>query len=148
MVSISIIDNGCGMSPDFLESVIDPFVTTRTTRKVGLGIPLLKLAAEQAEGDLTITSSVDEADHGTTVTATFRISHLDTVPVGDMGGTISTLIQGSPDIDFEFRHESQDFQVLLDTRQMREILGAEVPLSDPEIIRWIAQYLQEQYKNN
>ena len=150
-LTMTVTDNGCGMTAETLRGVIDPFYTTRTTRKVGLGIPLLKLAAEQTGGSVTISSrheSEHPDSHGTEVVATFCKKHIDFTPLGDIVSTVTTMIQGSPDIDFEFRHESQDFQVLLDTRQMREILGAEVPLSDPEIIRWIAQYLQEQYKNN
>lgn len=150
-LTMTVTDNGCGMTAETLRGVIDPFYTTRTTRKVGLGLPLLKLAAEQTGGSVTISSRHESEypdSHGTEVVATFYKKHIDFTPMGDIVSTVTTMIQGSPDIDFEFRHESQEFQVLLDTRQMREILGAEVPLSDPEIIRWIAQYLQEQYKNN
>ena len=103
MRTLTIRDNGCGMSPEFVKAVTDPFTTTRTTRKVGMGVPLLKLAAEQAGGTLNITSSQGE-DHGTTVRATFLIDHLDCVPVGDYASTMVTLIQGSPDIDFVFQY--------------------------------------------
>jgi len=139
--TLIIKDDGCGMTPDFVAKVTDPFTTTRTTRRVGLGLPLLKLAAEQAEGTLEITSSVGEEDHGTTVTATFRISHLDTVPVGDMGGTISTLVQGSPDIDFEFVWKTEEFEKELSTKEMREVLGEEIPLNTPEVLLWINEVI-------
>ena len=149
-LTLEIIDNGCGMTAEFLRGVIDPFCTTRTTRKVGLGIPLLKLAAEQTGGEVTITSKHESQfleDHGTHVTATFYKQHIDFTPMGDIISTVTTLIQGSPDIDFDFKHKSNTFDVALDTREVREVLGPEIPLSEPEILSWIADNLCEQYKN-
>ena len=149
-LTMEIIDNGCGMTDEFLRGVIDPFCTTRTTRKVGLGIPLLKLAAEQTGGEVTITSRHEAefpADHGTHVTATFYKQHIDFTPIGGIISTVTTLIQGSPEIDFEFLHKSNTFEVSLDTREVREVLGPEIPLSEPEILSWIADNLNEQYKN-
>lgn len=148
-LTLSVSDNGCGMKEEILRGVMDPFYTTRTTRKVGLGIPLLKLAAEQTGGYVTITSRHESEypdSHGTTTTAFFFKNHIDFTPMGDIVSTVTTLIQGSPEIDFTFRHTLEDREIFLDTRQMREILGAEVPLNDPEILRWITQYLKEQYK--
>ena len=149
-LKLEIIDNGCGMTAEFLRGVIDPFCTTRTTRKVGLGIPLLKLAAEQTGGEVSITSRHESEypqDHGTQVSATFYKQHIDFTPMGDIISTVTTLIQGSPDVDFEFQHKSNTFDVLLDTREVREVLGPEIPLSEPEILLWIADNLSEQYKN-
>lgn len=133
--TLTIEDNGCGMPPDFLAVVTDPFTTTRTTRPVGMGLPLLKLAAEQADGTLTIRSSQGE-NHGTTVCATFRIDHLDCVPVGDYAGTMVALIQGSPDIDFEFHYRKDSGEIELSTAEMRTILG-DVPLNTPEVLAWV-----------
>ena len=150
-LKLEIIDNGSGMTAEFLRGVIDPFCTTRTTRKVGLGIPLLKLAAEQTGGEVNITSRHESEypqDHGTQVSATFYKQHIDFTPMGDIISTVTTLIQGSPDVDFEFRHKSNTFDVSLDTREVREVLGPEIPLSEPEILLWIADNLCEQYKNN
>ena len=150
LLTMEIIDNGCGMTPEILHGVVDPFCTTRTTRKVGLGIPLLKLAAEQTGGEVTITSKHESeypAEHGTTVVATFYKQHIDFTPMGDIISTVTTLIQGSPDIDFEFLHRSSTFDVALDTRELREVLGPEIPLCEPEILLWIAENLREQYKN-
>ncbi len=147
---ITIADNGCGMTKEVLEVVTNPFYTTRTTRRVGLGIPLLKLAAEQTGGTVTITSrhkSENSDLHGTEVRATFFRQHIDFTPLGDVVSTIITLIQGSPEIDFVFHHHLPGGSVTLDTVEMREILGASVPLNTPEVIQWIAQYLKEQYKN-
>ncbi len=151
LLKLEIIDNGCGMTTEFLQGVIDPFCTTRTTRKVGLGIPLLKLAAEQTGGEVNISSHHESEypkDHGTRVTATFYKQHIDFTPMGDIISTVTTLIQGSPDIDFAFLHTSNTFDVSLDTRELREVLGHEIPLNDPEILSWITQHLDEQYKNN
>ena len=134
--TLSIIDNGCGMSPEFVATVTDPFTTTRTTRPVGMGLPLLKLAAEQAEGDLTIESSVVPPT-GTTVRARFRMDHLDCVPVGDYAGSVVTLIQGSPDIDFLFEYLRPEGDIVLDTAQVREVLGPDIPLNTPEVLMWI-----------
>lgn len=146
-MEISIRDNGCGMKPDFLASVTDPFTTTRTTRAVGLGIPLFKLEAEQTGGGLSISSRDEEnhpEDHGTETTALFRKNHIDMIPLGDVSATIVTLIQGNPDIDFCFTHEAPEGSVSLDTRELREILG-DVPLNNPEVLSWIAGSLEEQY---
>ena len=147
-LKLSIIDDGKGMSEDFLARVTDPFSTTRTTRKVGMGLPLLKLAAEQTEGYMTVTSrerSVYPEDHGTEVTAFFNKNHIDFTPLGDVVSTIVSLVQGSPEVDFLFRHTFPDHEVGLDTREIREVLGDEVPLSSPDVLVWIRETLNEQY---
>ncbi len=147
-LTMKILDDGCGMTKEILESVTNPFCTTRTTRKVGLGIPLLKLAAEQTGGSVTITSkheSEHPEDHGTQVTAVFRKDHIDFTPMGDIVSSIITLIQGNPQINFLFRHIAEQGEVLLDTRQVREILGAEIPLDSFEVLAWMEDYLREQY---
>ncbi len=146
-LTISVSDDGCGMMPDFLKAVTDPFTTTRTTRKVGLGIPLLKLAAEQTGGSVTIESrhvSLHPDSHGTTTTALFYKNHLDFTPLGDIVSTVTTLIQGHPDVDFVFEHTASAFNVNLDTKQLRQILG-DVPLDSFEVICWIKDFLEEQY---
>ena len=149
-LTFKVSDNGCGMTEEQLKKLSNPFFTTRTTRKVGLGIPLLKLAAEQTGGEVTITSKHESEfpkDHGTHVSASFHKKHIDFTPMGDIISTVTTLIQGSPDIDFEFLHKSSTFEVSLDTREVREVLGSEIPLSEPEILLWVADHLSEQYKN-
>ncbi|MBR4768551.1 MAG: hypothetical protein IK088_06205, partial [Lachnospiraceae bacterium] len=138
-----------GMSKAFLESVTDPFTTTRTTRKVGMGLPLLKLEAEQTGGEMTISSvSIDDdpENHGTEVEAVFYSDHIDFTPLGDVVSSIVTLIQGHPDTDFLFRHECEKGTVELDTREIREVLGDEVSLAEYEVISWIEENLREQYK--
>lgn len=136
---ISITDNGCGMDAEFVARVTDPFTTTRTTRKVGMGLPLLKLAAEQTGGALSIDSQVGV---GTTVTVTFGLTHIDRPPLGDMTATMVTLIQGAPDIDFTYTHHSADRACTLDTAELRLALE-EVPLDTPDVLAWIQAYLTE-----
>lgn len=147
-LELKISDNGCGMMPDFLKSVADPFTTTRTTRKVGLGIPLLKLQAEQTGGSFSIESrheSLYPDNHGTVTAALFYKNHIDMTPLGDIVSSIVTLIQGNPDIDFLFTHTTPDRVVTLDTRELREILGDEVPLDNAEVLMWIDGNLRGQY---
>ena len=144
MLTVTITDDGCGMDEETLQSVTDPFYTTRTTRNVGLGIPLLKMEAEQTGGSFSISSSIGEEDHGTKVCAAFFKNHLDFTPLGDVISSVTTLIQGHPDIDFSFSHRIKEKEVSLDTRQIREILE-DVPLNSYEVIKWIEEYLKEQY---
>lgn len=134
--TLSIIDNGCGMPPDFVATVTDPFTTTRTTRPVGMGLPLLKLAAEQTGGTLEIESSIVPPT-GTTVRASFQIDHLDCVPMGDYAGSIVTLIQGSPDIDWLFEYRRPEGDIVLDTLEIRAVLGPDIPLNTPDVLLWI-----------
>ena len=143
-LTLAIKDDGCGMDELTVKSVIDPFYTTRKTRKVGLGIPLLKLACEQTGGNLSIVSSTDEENHGTTITAVFFKNHIDFTPLGDVIASITTLIQGHPDTDFLFRHITEKGTVELDTRELRSVLE-DVPLNTYEVICWITDNLKEQY---
>ena len=146
-LSISVRDDGCGMSAEILERVENPFYTTRTTRNVGMGIPLLKLAAEQTGGEVQIKSvseKDDSVNHGTVITAKFFKNHLDFTPIGDIVTTVCTLIHGAPRIDWRIEHNYGEKSVLLDTKQMREILG-DVPLDSIEILNWIRQSLTEEY---
>ena len=146
-LTLEIVDDGCGMSEDVVRSVVDPFYTTRTTRKVGMGIPLLKLACEQTGGSLDIKSTTQEAnpvEHGTHVTATFDMNHIDFTPLGDVVASVLTLIQGHPDTDFLFRHTMDGRVVELDTRELREVLE-DVPLNSYDVMQWIEGNLQEQY---
>ncbi|MBQ8210595.1 MAG: sensor histidine kinase [Clostridia bacterium] len=142
-----ISDNGCGMKQDFLKTVTDPFSTTRTTRKVGMGIPFLKLAAEQTGGSFGITSvhESESEEHGTETRAFFHKNSVDFTPLGDIISTVITLIQGSPDIRWIFRHSMPDKEVALDTDELRAVLGDDVPLDNIEVIMWIKGYLEEAY---
>lgn len=146
-LEIVISDNGTGMTNEIFKGVTDPFTTTRTTRKVGLGIPFLKLAAEQTGGHFDIeTKYIDDYPdcHGTKTSALFYKNHLDFTPLGDIVSTLVTLIQGSDNIDWNFTHSFEGREVSLHTNELREVLG-DVPLSNPEVLSWISQFLEEQY---
>ncbi len=149
ILTLIIKDNGTGMTPEVLDSVRNPFYTTRTTRKVGMGIPLLQFAAEQTGGHLNIESthfSVSPDAHGTTVTAVFYKNHIDFTPLGDVISTITTLIQGHPEVDFLFNHTAEGLSVELDTRVLRDVLEG-VPLDTFEVLLWIKENLAEQYNS-
>ncbi len=135
---IRIEDNGRGMDPEAAQQAVDPFVTTRTTRRVGMGLPLLRQATEDAEGSFVIRS---QPGKGTHVTATFQASHLDRQPLGDLAETMVTLILGNPDIDFVYEHTIDGAKTTLDTREVREQLG-DVPITDPAVLGLIRNLLR------
>ncbi|MCL1809524.1 MAG: ATP-binding protein [Clostridiales bacterium] len=139
---IEIKDNGRGMTPEQLESVEDPFFTTRTTRPVGLGVPLFKMAAEQSGGRFEIVS---KQGTGTAVRAEFGLTHIDRVPLGDINSTIHTLVTFNPGIDFVYSYTADGAGFTLDTREFKEILEG-VPLDNPEVSAYIKEYLIENMK--
>lgn len=147
-LSIKITDNGCGMEPEFLETVTDAWSTTRTTRKVGMGIPFFKLAAEQTGGGLTISSTPERLgeNHGTVICATFNKTSIDYTPLGDIVSTVTTLIQGSPDIHWVFIHHISGNDVTLDTDELKAVLGDDVGLDNADVLSWISGYLKETYE--
>ena len=142
-LSISITDNGRGMSSEQLESVKDPFFTTRTTRKVGMGIPLFKLAAEQTGGSFEIDSQLGK---GTVVKAFFKTDSVDFTPTGDMCSTVVTLVTMNTDRDFIYKRSVNGSEFTLDTREIKTILG-EVPLDSPDVTVWLRDYIKENEEN-
>ena len=145
-LSITITDDGVGMSPEFAAAAVDPFTTTRTTRKVGMGLPLFKLAAEQTGGTFSISSRQAQegrADHGTTVAATFDTGHVDCEPLGDVASTVVALIQGNPDLSLTYEHVTGGGETRLSTDEMREVLGQDMPLNSPEVLAWAREFLEE-----
>ncbi|SHE83039.1 Histidine kinase-, DNA gyrase B-, and HSP90-like ATPase [Caldanaerobius fijiensis DSM 17918] len=140
---IQVDDNGRGIDAKALNNIFDPFYTTRTTRKVGLGLSLFREAARRCDGDVEINSQVGK---GTSVKGVFKWSHIDRAPLGDMAGSIATLIAANPSIDFFYVHTYNDNVFEFDTRVLREKLG-EVPLNDIGVIRWIREYLSEGISN-
>ena len=131
IMTITVADDGCGMTPEQAAHVTDPFFTTRTTRRVGLGVPFLKMAAEMTGGGLTIETA---PGRGTTVRAVFGLTHIDRMPLGDIAATICSLIQCNPEIDFTYtyRRGESSFTVLGD-----------VPLSNPEVVAFIGSFIRE-----
>ena len=136
---IGIYDNGKGMSEEQVKSVIDPFFTTRTTRKVGMGIPLFKMAAEQTGGSLQIKS---ELGVGTETRAFFKTDSVDFTPLGDVASTIQMLITMNTDRDFVYKHKVDDKEFVCDTRELKAILG-DVPLDTYEVSQWILEFIKE-----
>lgn len=141
-LSIVIKDNGCGMSEETVKQVIDPFYTTRTTRKVGLGVPFFKMSAEMTGGSFEIVSEVGK---GTCVTAEYVLDSIDRMPLGDMPSTIETLVLYNTDIDFIYTYSVDGESFVLDTAEMKEILGG-VPLDSPDIAEYIKEFLRENTK--
>lgn len=141
-LTLGVFDNGKGMTKEQLSSVRDPFFTTRTTRKVGLGVPLFKMAAEMTGGSFSIESEVGK---GTKVQAIFKTDNIDFTPLGDMTSTVVLLITMNTNIDFVYRFRKDEKSFLLDTRQLKEILG-DVPLSEPSIANWLTEYINENTK--
>jgi len=137
---ISVKDNGKGMSEEFLAKVQDPFVTTRTTRKVGLGISFFKEAAEMTGGNLQLEST---PGIGTTITATFGKSHIDRQPIGDFTGTIIALITLNPGIDFTVAYRVNEKEFLFSTIEIKEMLGCDTDLSNPQISTFLTEYINE-----
>lgn len=141
-LSIQIKDNGRGMDDEILKRVMNPFYTTRTTRRVGLGIPLLKQNCELAGGTLTLKS---ELNKGTLLLATMQLSHIDRLPIGDMASTMITLINAYPTIDWVYTYQKDNQIAEVDTREMKAILG-DVSLEEPEIMQWIQDYIKDQHE--
>ncbi len=144
ILSIAVSDNGCGMAPDFLKDVTNPFRTTRTTRKVGLGISMFKSAAELTGGNFDIWSKLGE---GTGLKAVFVYDSIDRQPLGDMASTITAIINANPNIDYVYKHSYNGNEFDFDTRQIREVLGAKVSLCEPDVLKWIDEYIKNETEN-
>lgn len=134
-----IEDNGKGMDKAFLQKVTDPFMTTRTTRKIGLGLSLLKQNCELSGGTLEITSKLGK---GTSVTAMMVYDNIDRLPLGDMASSLSVLIQANPQIDLIYTHQYEQKVFTLNTIELKETLEG-VPINELEIIQWIKEYITE-----
>ncbi len=136
---ISIADNGKGMSEEMLKTVIDPYTTSRTTRKVGLGIPLFKMNAENTGGWLSIHS---ELGKGTTITACFVADHIDCPEPGDIAGTIVLTAATNETIHFVYTHKTDNGKYVFDTEEVKEILDGG-PINDVQIIRYLREMIEE-----
>lgn len=138
-IEVIIEDDGCGMEEEMVLRIQDPFFTTRTTRKVGLGVPLFKEGALATGGKFEIKSILNK---GTSTHAIYVKDHIDTLPIGDMAETLVTLIQANDKIDYLFEYQRDDHQFVLDTKQIKEILE-DVKINEPEIILWLKDYIKE-----
>ncbi len=138
-LAIIVEDNGRGMPPDLAARVLDPFVTTRQTRHVGLGLPLMAAAAERAGGRVTVRSRPGE---GTVVTACFGLRHWDRAPLGDLPATLMGVLLAQPPVSLRYRHWVDGREFACDTATLHEALG-DVPLSHPRVRAWLREYLTE-----
>lgn len=138
-LKITIKDNGRGIPAHLLEQVLNPFYTTRTTRRVGLGLSLFREASRRCEGDFHIKSREGE---GTEVYASFKRDHIDLAPFGDIAGSLTSLIMGNPGVDFVYRHELDGGLFWLDTRELKQELE-DVSIQHPDVIRYLANLIRE-----
>lgn len=141
-IHIEVIDNGCGMDEETVHKVVDPFYTTRSTRHIGLGIPLFKDNVEATGGTFFIESMVNV---GTKIVGEFVKDHIDTPPMGDLIETMITLIQYDENIDFEFQYLCDNFEFVLKTKEIKDILDG-VPINQSDVILWLKDYIKEGMK--
>lgn len=138
-LTITVEDNGQGMPAGLVGQVLDAFVTTRKTRHVGLGLPLLAAAAERTGGRVTVQSRPGE---GTVVRAVFGLRHLDRAPLGDLPSTLMAMLLAQPPVELAYRHQVDDRVFACDTAELVQVLG-EVPLTHPQVRTWLREYLVE-----
>ncbi len=136
---LTIKDNGSGIAPEMLKTITDPYTTSRTSRKVGMGLSLLRQNTELSEGHFSIGS---ELGKGTELSAAFGLSHIDRPPLGDIEGTMALIISSHPEINIIYKHICPGGEVALSTAELKEQLEG-VPLSHPEVIRFIKEFLKE-----
>ncbi|MCH5348875.1 MAG: ATP-binding protein [Oscillospiraceae bacterium] len=141
-LEIVIKDDGCGMTPEQLESVTDPFFTTRTTRSIGLGIPFFKQSAELTGGSFDIKSEVGV---GTETRAVYVLSSIDRMPLGNMTQTIHSLVTMNTHINFLYTYSADGKSFTLDTREFKEILGEDADFAAPDVSNFIMDYLTENH---
>jgi anti-sigma regulatory factor (Ser/Thr protein kinase) len=139
---VKFTDNGKGMDAEMIQHVTDPFFTTRTTRKVGLGLPLLKQNAERTGGSMTINS---QPGKGTNVEVEFSFKHIDRLPAGDIPGTLALTVSSFPAIDFRYTHNTPYGTFLFDTVEIKETLG-DLPITNPQVIAFMKDLIRDNLK--
>ena len=137
-LTISVADNGRGMDAETVSRVVDPFYTTRTTRKVGLGIPLLKEAAEACDGGLKIWS---QPGNGTRLVVEFQRSHIDRMPLGSVAETFITLLISAPQIHWILNYDADSRTFTFDDEEMKQTLDG-VPITEPDILGWLRETIE------
>lgn len=142
-IQFQLIDNGKGISPEMLRNITDPFTTSRTTRKVGMGLALLKQNCEISGGTLQISS---ELGLGTDLKFSFCTSHIDCLPMGDMPGVLSILITSNPDVEFIYKLMVGEKSFSIRTSEIKEQLDG-LPLAIPEVVKFIKEYIAENYSS-
>ena len=135
---MSVIDDGCGMDEATVARVIDPFFTSRTTRKVGLGLPFLKQAAESCNGNMQITSTPGK---GTQVKVEFQYSHIDRMPLGDLAGTFLSLLIASPEINWDFNYIVDGKEFRFESLPVTQALQG-ISLTEPSILTYLRESIE------
>jgi hypothetical protein len=138
LLEITVSDNGKGIAPEIINKVTDPFFTTRSTRRVGLGLSLFKEAAKRCGGEFNINSREGK---GTEISASFVLDHIDLAPIGDLAGSIACLIMGNPGVDFVYTHEYNQRSFTIDTRDIKRELDG-VSINRPEVLRYIEDMIK------
>lgn len=138
-LTFTIDDNGKGMEESFVQRLRDPFTTTRTLRKVGLGIPFVAQMCRECEGDLVIES---QKGRGTKIKATMKYDHIDRLPLGSMAKTLITLIMAKPTIHYCYTYVYNEEIFQLDSKKIQEVLG-DVPINNYEILEWLQAFIEE-----
>ncbi len=141
LLIIQVKDDGRGMSPEELKKVQDPFYTTKRKIGVGLGIPMFKWVAEHCDGHFSLNSSLGK---GTVLEATFRLSHIDRPPIGDLAGTLFGIVVSNPDVRFVIRYKARG-EFVFDSKEVKQILG-DVPMSDAHVLGFLREYMKENFK--
>ncbi|MCK5286586.1 MAG: ATP-binding protein [Thermodesulfovibrionia bacterium] len=139
LLRIEIIDNGRGMDETEIKKALDPFFTTKTTRRVGLGISLFAQSARESMGNISVESKKGE---GTTITADFQYDHIDRKPLGDIEKTLIVLIAGNPEIDVEFEHRRDNHEYRIDTTEIKKTLKG-IPINHPIVIKYIKDSIKQ-----
>jgi hypothetical protein len=142
-LKIAIKDNGIGMSSEMTKHATDPFFTTRTTRKVGLGIPMLKEACERCNGSFHINSEIGE---GTLIECHFERNNIDRSPLGNMGDTIMTIINSLEKCELLYKHKTDEDTFILNTAEIKELLNGS-NIKDNEVMLWIKEYVNENIRS-
>lgn len=143
LLQVEISDDGRGMDQETIKKALDPFFTTKTTRRFGLGLSLLSEASKIANGQFSIQSKPGE---GTQVKATFQASHIDTKPLGDMPQTLVTLIMAHPEVDIQYIHKINHSKYNLDTKKIKSQLKG-IPLNSPKALHKIKKNMEEELAN-
>ncbi len=141
ILEFHLTDNGCGIAPDMLATITDPFTTSRTTRKVGMGLSLLRQNVDRTNGSFQIQS---ELNVGTQLIFSFNTSHIDCLPVGDMAGVLSILITSNPQVLFTYKLTTPVSEFEISTHDITEQLDG-LPLGMPEVVKFVKEYIAENY---
>ncbi|MHB1315627.1 MAG: ATP-binding protein [Christensenellales bacterium] len=144
VLNITVTDNGAGMGKELLSKVESPFTTTRTTRKIGLGIPMFRQNALASGGSFAIES---QEGKGTVVKAVFNLRNIDCIPLGDISETIFALVVLNPSLDIILTCSTENGAYRFNTEEIRRVLGPEVPLNHPEVSMWVKEDLDKGMKD-